>query len=29
MHDADIGDVFISAKDGKVVKSDLHINNVD
>ena len=29
MNDADIGDVFISAKDGKVVKSDLRINNVN
>lgn len=29
MHDADIGDVFVSAKDGKVVRSDLRINNVD
>jgi hypothetical protein len=27
--DADIGDVLISAKDGKVVRSDLHINRVD
>lgn len=26
---ADIGSVFISAQDGKVVKSDLHINSVD
>ena len=29
MHDADIGDVLISAKDGKVVRSNLHINSVD
>jgi hypothetical protein len=29
MNDADIGEVFISTKDGKVVKSDLHINSVD
>ena len=29
MNNADIGDVFISAKDGKVVKSDLRINRVD
>src|SRR5438445_2469623 len=28
-HDADIGDVYISAEDGKVVRSDLHINRVD
>lgn len=27
--DADIGEVFINATDGKVVKSDLHINRVD
>lgn len=27
--DADIGEVYISAEDGKVVKSDLHINSVD
>lgn len=27
--DADIGDVFISANDGKVLKSDLRINRVD
>jgi hypothetical protein len=27
--DADIGDVFISAKDGKVTRSELHINRVD
>jgi hypothetical protein len=27
--DADIGDVYVSADDGKVVKSDLHINRVD
>jgi hypothetical protein len=27
--DADIGDVFVSADDGKVVRSDLHINRVD
>ena len=26
---ADIGNIFISAEDGKVVKSDLHINKVD
>lgn len=26
---ADIGDVYISAADGKVLKSDLHINRVD
>ncbi len=26
---ADIGDVYISALDGKVVKTDLHINRVD
>ena len=29
MDDADIGDVYISAADGKVVRSDLHINSVD
>jgi len=29
MNDADIGDVIISAKDGKVVRSNLHINSVD
>lgn len=29
MNDADIGDVFISAKDGKVIRSNLHINSVD
>jgi len=29
MDDADIGDVFISAEDGKVVRSNLHINSVD
>lgn len=27
--DADIGDVFISAETGKVLKTDLHINSVD
>lgn len=27
--DADIGDVFISAKDGQVTRSELHINRVD
>jgi hypothetical protein len=27
--DADIGEVWISASDGKVVKNDLHINSVD
>jgi hypothetical protein len=27
--DADIGDVFISADDGKVVRTDLHIDRVD
>ena len=27
--DADIGELFISAEDGKVLKSDLHINRVD
>lgn len=27
--DADIGDVYISAEDGKVVRSNLHINRVD
>jgi hypothetical protein len=27
--DADIGEVFIAAEDGKVVRSDLHINRVD
>lgn len=27
--DADIGQVFISAEDGKVIRSDLHINRVD
>src|SRR5437667_8314273 len=27
--DADIGEVWISASDGKVLKSDLHINRVD
>ena len=27
--DADIGEVLISAEDGKVVKTDLHINRVD
>ncbi len=27
--DADIGDVFISADDGKVIKTDLHIEHVD
>jgi hypothetical protein len=28
-HDAHIGEVWVSASDGKVVKSDLHINRVD
>jgi|SRR5579872_1287414 len=27
--DADIGDVYVSADDGKVVRRDLHINRVD
>ncbi len=27
--DADVGEVWISAEDGKVVKNDLHINRVD
>jgi hypothetical protein len=27
--DADVGEVWISASDGKVVKNDLHINSVD
>jgi len=27
--DADIGEVFITAEDGKIVKNDLHINRVD
>src|SRR2546425_5221204 len=27
--DADIGEVWVSASDGKVLKSDLHINRVD
>jgi hypothetical protein len=27
--DADIGEVWVSASDGKVVKTDLHINRVD
>jgi hypothetical protein len=27
--DADIGEVWVSAQDGKVLKSDLHINRVD
>lgn len=27
--DVDIGDLFISAEDGKVLKNDLHINRVD
>ncbi|HWD90967.1 MAG TPA: hypothetical protein VG938_01330 [Verrucomicrobiae bacterium] len=27
--DAEIGDVFISADDGKVIRDDLHINRVD
>ena len=27
--DADIGEVWISASDGKVIKNDLHINSVD
>ena len=27
--DADIGEVFINAEDGKVVKSDLHIDRID
>lgn len=29
MDDADIGEVTLSAEDGKVIKSDLHINRVD
>ena len=28
-HDADIGEIFISAEDGKVVRAKLHINSVD
>jgi hypothetical protein len=28
-HDADIGEVWVSADDGKVVKNDLHINSAD
>jgi len=28
-HDADIGEVWVAAFDGKVVKNDLHINRVD
>ena len=28
-NDADIGEVWVSASDGKVVKNDLHINSVD
>lgn len=28
-HDADIGDVYIDAKTGKVIRTDLHINRVD
>jgi hypothetical protein len=28
-HDADIGEVWISAADGKVLKSDLHIDRLD
>jgi hypothetical protein len=27
--DADIGEVWVSALDGKVLKTDLHINRVD
>lgn len=27
--DVDIGDVYVNAEDGKVVKTDLHINRVD
>ena len=27
--DADVGEVWVSASDGKVLKSDLHINRVD
>ena len=27
--DADIGEVFVAAEDGKVVRTDLHINRVD
>ena len=27
--DADVGEVWVSAADGKTVKSDLHINRVD
>ena len=27
--DAEIGDIFVSAEDGNVLKSDLHINRVD
>lgn len=29
MKNVDVGEVYISADDGKVVKSDLHINSVD
>lgn len=29
MEDVDIGDVYISAADGKVIRTDLHINSVD
>ena len=29
MSNVDVGDVYISAEDGKVVKSDLHIDRVD
>jgi hypothetical protein len=28
-HDADIGEVWVSATDGQVMKNDLHINRVD
>ena len=28
-HDADLGEVWISASDGKVLKSDLHIDRVN
>jgi len=28
-HDADIGEVWVSASDGQVMKNDLHINRVD
>jgi len=27
--DADIGEVVVAAEDGKVLKTDLHINRVD